>query len=211
MATRSAEAMCARHRPGNHASAAVAELNHVLVPGCLVFGDLGRRARLPWLPGTRPAGSSGAAWRQPRPPSRELGVRRRERAGLRRWLHGNTGSSADRSEGRPDAGKRGPSRGRPGPRRLRRRELARAPQVRQDLPGYCGVLRRAAAYFRRSETLRAYQLRDLLRSGRRGRRFKSGHPDPAHRPLAINAGGLFHAVQPQSTATSTSQAVSPAA
>ena len=36
-------------------------------------------------------------------------------------------------------------------------------------------------------------------SGRRGRRSKSGHPDPGHRPLAIFAGGLFHAVQQQST------------
>jgi hypothetical protein len=34
-----------------------------------------------------------------------------------------------------------------------------------------------------------------LPSGRIGRRFKSGHADPAHGPLAIFAGGLFHAVQ----------------
>ena len=31
-------------------------------------------------------------------------------------------------------------------------------------------------------------------SGRRGRRFKSGHPDPGHRPLAIFAGGLSRAL-----------------
>jgi len=34
-----------------------------------------------------------------------------------------------------------------------------------------------------------------LSSGRRGRRFKSGHPDPGHSPLAITAGGLFRALR----------------
>jgi hypothetical protein len=33
-----------------------------------------------------------------------------------------------------------------------------------------------------------------LASGRRGRRFKSGHPDPGHRPLSIFAGGLSRAM-----------------
>jgi hypothetical protein len=35
------------------------------------------------------------------------------------------------------------------------------------------------------------QLGSALRSGRRGRRFKSGHPDPGHRPPPTMGRGLF--------------------
>ena len=52
------------------------------------------------------------------------------------------------------------------------------------------------------------QLGSALRSGRRGRRFKSGHPDPGHRPLPHAGSGLLLCIQPRSTATPTSQAVS---
>jgi hypothetical protein len=43
----------------------------------------------------------------------------------------------------------------------------------------------------RRRRLAADSLASALSSGRRGRRFKSGHPDPGHRPLASFAGGLL--------------------
>ena len=41
----------------------------------------------------------------------------------------------------------------------------------------------------------------LRGSGRRGRRFKSGHPDPGHRSLPVAGCGLIYAIQQQRAAT----------